>query len=158
MKLRAALKQRVAFRVEIGFCSTKFAPIWNACWVVTVPFRMAKVTEFLLLGALRKPSSTRKPPSRSSQSTMMASNFSVRRISSPELTPRQTSTSMDSFSGAVWRTRMTSASRLRSSDSNRYRIRMVVFWSGDSKVTKVIPNDACPEVLWQGPGRVLGKS
>jgi hypothetical protein len=74
--------------------------------------------EFLLLRPLRKPWSTRKPPSRSSQSTMMASNFSVRRISWPELTPRQTSTSMDSFSRAGSRTRTTSASRLRSRDSN----------------------------------------
>ena len=62
MKLSAALKQRVAFRAEIGFCRTKFAPIWNACWVVVVPFRMAKVTEFLLLGALRKTLEHPQPP------------------------------------------------------------------------------------------------
>src|ERR1700730_359866 len=121
MKLIAALKQRLAFIAEIGFCSAKFAPIWNACWVVVLPFRMAKVAEFLLLALLRKLASTSKPPLRSSQSTMTASNFSVRRISWPEPIPRQTSTSMESFSKAGWRTRMTSGSRLRSSDSNRIR-------------------------------------
>ena len=58
MKLTAALKQRLAFNAEIGFCRTKFAPILKACWVVVLPFRMAKVTEFLLLALLRSPSST----------------------------------------------------------------------------------------------------
>ena len=56
MKLTAALKHRRAFNAEIGFCRTKFAPMVNACWVVVLPFTMAKVTEFLLLTLLRRPS------------------------------------------------------------------------------------------------------
>src|SRR5439155_1318516 len=63
-------------------------------------------------------SSTVRAPLRSSQSTMIASNFSVRRISCPELTPRQTSTPTDSLSRAGWRTRITSGSRVSSRDSN----------------------------------------
>jgi len=46
--------------------------MWKACCVVVPAFRMAKVTEFLLLALLRKPSSTVSAPFRSSQSTMMA--------------------------------------------------------------------------------------
>src|SRR6185295_18911501 len=87
MKLMAALRQRLAFSAEIGFCRTKFAPIWNACCVVVLPLRMAKVTEFLLLSLLRKPPNTVSAPFRSSQSTMMASNFSLRRISCPRADP-----------------------------------------------------------------------
>src|SRR5207237_10805212 len=97
MKLSAAPKHRMALVGEIGFCSTKLAPSSNAFRVVVLPFRMAKVTEFLLLGPLRKLSSTLNPPCRSSQSTITASNFSVERISLPELAPRHTSTSTDYF-------------------------------------------------------------
>ena len=82
MKFTAALKQREAFSALIGFCSTKFAPMPKACCVVVrFPFRMAKVTEFLLLGVPRRPCNTPSPPFRSSQSTMTASNFSEIRMS-----------------------------------------------------------------------------
>src|SRR5216684_1729768 len=118
MNPTAALKQRMALSGEIGFCRTKFAPSWKAFWVVVFPLRMAKATEFLLLLPLRRPSSTSKPPCRSSQSTMTASNFSEERISSPERAPRHTSTPIDSFSRVGRKTRMTCGSRLRRSDSS----------------------------------------
>ncbi len=37
MKLSAALKQREACSGVSGFCSTKLAPDWKACWVVVLP-------------------------------------------------------------------------------------------------------------------------
>ena len=49
MKFSAALKHRVACKGVSGFCSTKFAPNWNACCVVVFPFTTAKATDFALL-------------------------------------------------------------------------------------------------------------
>src|SRR5579862_541717 len=118
MKLRAALKQRLAFKDEIGFCSTKFAPISKARWVVVLPFKMANDTEFLLLGVLRRVWRSCSPPCRSSQSTMTASNFSESRTSSPALAALQTSTRIESFSSVGRRTRCTDTSPLIRRDSS----------------------------------------
>ena len=137
MKPTAALKQRIAFRGEIGFCRTKLAPSSKARWVVVVPFRTAKATEFLLLLPLRRLSRTSRPPCRSSQSTMTPSNFSDRRISLPDLAPRHTSTSMESFSNVGRSTPMTCASRLTSRDCSGIQA-MVTRKTHAPKVTKVM--------------------
>src|SRR5207249_5375917 len=98
---------------------------------------MAKTTELLLLEPLRMALSNSRPPSRSSQSTTMASNFSEEMISFPERAPRHTSTSMDNVSNVRLSTRITSASRLRTSDSSCMATdRSPVFI--DTKVTDVI--------------------
>ncbi|SPF44666.1 hypothetical protein SBA1_550031 [Candidatus Sulfotelmatobacter kueseliae] len=122
----------------IGFCRTKFAPMPKASWVVVfLPFRMANVTEFLLLGVLLRPCNTSSPPFRSSQSTMTASNFSEIRMSAADRASWQISTSIESFSSVGRITRTNSGSWLRRSDSN---VMLVILGARDtgSKVTKVM--------------------
>src|SRR5579883_1154441 len=120
----AVLKQRRVPAVVTGFCRTKLAPISKACWVVVLPLRMAKDTEVLLLGFLRRLRRTSAPPCRSSQSTMTASNLAEESSSAPAA--GETSTSMESFSRVGQRTRTTSASRHTSKDSrfikNHFRL------------------------------------
>src|ERR1700722_16465332 len=88
-----------------------------SCVVVFFPLRMAKVTEFLLLGVLRNPCKTSRPPFRSSQSTTTASNFSEIKILVAERASWQISTSIESFSSVGRMMRTSSGSWLRRSDS-----------------------------------------
>src|SRR5580700_2114836 len=86
--------------------------------VVFLPLRTAKAIQFLLLGVTRSPCSTSRPPCRSSQSTMTASNFSESWISLAFFASPQISTAIDSFSRVGHRTPTTFSSWLKRSDSN----------------------------------------
>ena len=106
----------------MGFCKTKFAPMPKAsCVVVFLPFSTANATEVLLLGVFLSSFRTVSPPSRSSQSTITASNLSEISFSLPARASGQISTSIDRLSSVGRITDTNSASWLRSRDSNVIR-------------------------------------